>query len=179
MQQSPISTLLGQLDEYKRKFYTNLLLKGILFSAAVVLSAYLLFNTLEYFGHFGSIFRTVLFFGFVAVFLFSAIFWVIKPLVYLYGKQKPLSNEQAAQQIGRFFPEVGDRLLNTLQLVGLNHNQNELILASIEQKSQQLALVKSADDKEITKEIFTLIDCNKDDSSFGILHDKLVQMEAV
>ncbi len=145
MQQSPISTLLGQLDEYKRKFYTNLLLKGILFSAAVVLSAYLLFNTLEYFGHFGSIFRTVLFFGFVAVFLFSTIFWVIKPLVYLYGKQKPLSNEQAAQQIGRFFPEVGDRLLNTLQLVGLNHNQNELILASIEQKSQQLTLVKFAD----------------------------------
>ncbi|PKK36613.1 ATPase [Siphonobacter sp. SORGH_AS_0500] len=145
MQHSPISTLLGQLDEYKRKFYTNLLLKGILFSAAVVLSAYLLLNTLEYFGHFGTIFRTVLFFGFVAVFLFSIIFWVIKPLVYLYGKQKPLSNEQAAQQIGRFFPEVGDRLLNTLQLVGLNHNQNELILASIEQKSQQLTLVKFAD----------------------------------
>ncbi len=145
MQQSPISTLLDQLDEYKRKFYTNLLLKGILFSAAVVLSAYLLFNTLEYFGHFGSLFRTALFFSFVAVFVFSVVFWVIKPLIYLYGKQKPLSNEQAAQQIGRFFPEVGDRLLNTLQLVGLNHNQNELILASIEQKSQQLTLVKFAD----------------------------------
>ncbi|WP_207766536.1 DUF4175 family protein [Siphonobacter curvatus] len=145
MQHSSITTLLVQLDEYKRKYYTNLLLKGVIFSAAVVLSAYLFLNTLEYFGHFGTTFRTLLFFGFLGVFLFSLVFWVIKPIVYLYGKQKPLSNEEAAQQIGRFFPEVGDRLLNTLQLVSLNPNQNELLRASIEQKSQQLAFVKFAD----------------------------------
>ncbi|MFT4031135.1 MAG: DUF4175 family protein [Siphonobacter sp.] len=145
MQNAPIATLLNRLDEYKRKYYTNLLLKGLLFSATVVLTAYLLFNTLEYYGHFGTTFRTLLFFGFMGVLITTLIFWVIKPLLFLYGTQKPLSNEQAAEQIGHFFPEVGDRLLNTLQLARLNHSQNELLLASIQQKSQQLSLVKFAD----------------------------------
>ncbi|SDL70600.1 DUF4175 family protein [Siphonobacter aquaeclarae] len=143
MNASPVDSLLVQLDEYKRKYYANLLLKGVIFSAAVVLSAYLLFNTLEYFGHFGKTFRTLLFFGFLGVFLSSMLFWVIKPLIFLYGRKKPLSNEEAARQIGRFFPEVGDRLLNTLQLV--SQSQSDLIQASIRQKSQQLAIVKFTD----------------------------------
>lgn len=143
MNASPVDSLLVQLDEYKRKYYANLLLKGVIFSAAVVLSAYLLFNTLEYFGHFGRTFRTLLFFGFLGVFLSSLLFWVIKPLIFLLGRRKPLSNEEAARQIGRFFPEVGDRLLNTLQLGG--QSQSDLIQASIRQKSQQLAIVKFTD----------------------------------
>jgi hypothetical protein len=145
MATSPLETLLGHLEEYKRKYYLNLLLKGLIFSAAVLLSAYLIFNTLEYFGRFGSTFRAVLFFGFLAVLTFSLIFWVVKPAWFLYGRRKPLSNEQAAAQIGQFFPEVGDRLLNTLQLARLSTNQNELLLASIQQKSQQLAFVRFAD----------------------------------
>lgn len=145
MATSPLNALLGRLEEYKRKYYFNLLLKGLIFSAAVLLSAYLIFNALEYFGRFGSVFRAVLFFGFLTVLTGSLIFWILKPLWFLYGRRKPLSNEQAAAQIGQFFPEVGDRLLNTLQLARLNSSQNELLLASIQQKSQQLAFVRFAD----------------------------------
>lgn len=142
---SSIQTLLLRLEEYKRKYYLNLLLKGIIFSAAVLLSAYLIFNTAEYFAHFSTTVRGVLFFTFLSVLLLTLIFWIIKPALYLYGKQKPLSDEAAALQVGKFFPEVGDKLLNTLQLASLSTSQNELLLASIRQKSQQLGFVRFAD----------------------------------
>ena len=66
--------------------------------------------------------------------------------MFLYGEKKPLSNEQAADQIGKYFPEVGDKLVNTLQLTRtLDREQNELLLASINQKSKQLSFLKFAD----------------------------------
>ena len=146
MTTSPIATLLMRIEEYKRKYYLNRLIKGSIFTAAVILSAFLVFNTLEYFGHFGSTFRTILFFSFLSAFIVSIIFWVIKPLTFLYGEKKPLSNEQAADQIGKYFPEVGDKLVNTLQLTRtLDRDQNELLLASINQKSKQLSFLKFAD----------------------------------
>ena len=146
MTTSPIATLLMRIEEYKRKYYLNRLIKGSIFTAAVILSAFLVFNTLEYFGHFGTTFRTILFFSFLAAFLVSIIYWVIKPLIFLYGEKKPLSNEQAADQIGQYFPEVGDKLVNTLQLTRtLDHEQNELLMASINQKSKQLSFLKFAD----------------------------------
>ncbi len=140
-----IESLFSKIEEYKRKFYLNQLLKGVIFSLAVLLSAYLLFNTLEYFGRFGTTPRAILFFTFLGALLATLAFWVIRPAVYLYGNQKPLSNNEAAEQIGRFFPEIGDKLLNTLQLAKLSNSQNELILASINQKSQQLGVVRFAD----------------------------------
>ncbi|MFN8353493.1 MAG: DUF4175 family protein [Spirosomataceae bacterium] len=144
-QSSPIENLIARLDEYKRKYYLNLLLKGIIFSAAVLLSAYLFFNTIEYFARFGTSIRAILFFTFLATLGFVLVFWIIKPLIFLYGYQKPLSNEEAAKQIGKFFPEVGDKLLNTLQLATISSSQNELLLASIQQKSRQLGIVRFAD----------------------------------
>ncbi len=145
MATSPVHTLLGKLDEYKRKYYVNRLLKGVIFSAAVLLSAYLLVNTLEYFGRFSTPLRATLLFLFLATLGFTLVYWILKPLFFLLGKNKPLSNEEAARQVGRFFPEVGDKLLNTLQLASLSSSQNELLLASINQKSQQLGYLRFAD----------------------------------
>lgn len=145
MPTSPIRQLLDKLDEYKRKYYLNRLLKGVIFSAAVLLSAYLLVNTLEYFGRFSTPLRATLFFLFLATLGFTLVFWILKPAFFLLGKNKPLSNEEAARQVGHYFPEVEDRLLNTLQLASLTTTQNELLLASISQKSHQLGYVRFAD----------------------------------
>jgi len=145
MASNPVTALLSKLEEYKRKYYLNLLLKGVIFSAAVLLSAYLFFNTLEYFGRFSTSLRAVLFFSFLGVLLLTLVFWILRPVFFLYGKRKPLSNEEAARQVGRYFPEVEDKLLNTLQLAGLSTSQNELLLASINQKSQQLGYLRFAD----------------------------------
>nr|MCU0340725.1 ATPase [Spirosomataceae bacterium] len=142
MKTESLSILLDQIAAYKRKYYINQLVKGTIFSAALILSAYLLVNTVEYFGRFNTTMRGILFFSFLAVLGYALVKWVIMPLVYLYGLRRTLSDEDAAAQIGNFFPEIGDKLLNTLQLRSLSVNQTDLIEASIQQRSKQLMIVR-------------------------------------
>jgi hypothetical protein len=142
---TPMEGLLFRIQEYRQKYYQNQLLKGVILSAALLLTVYLLFNTLEYFGRFSSAVRGMLFFGFLAVLTFSFVRWVIQPLIHLSGIRKPISDENAALQIGSYFPEIGDKLVNTLQLRTLTGTQSDLIEASIRQKSSQLLIVKFSD----------------------------------
>jgi hypothetical protein len=137
--------LLLRIQEYRQKYYQNQLLKGIIFSAALLLTVFLFFNTLEYFGRFSSAIRGTLFFGFLAVLAFSFFQWVVQPIIHLSGLKKPLSDQSAALQIGQYFPEIGDKLVNTLQLQNLSGTQSDLIEASIRQKSAQLLIVKFSD----------------------------------
>lgn len=103
MKTQPLSVLQERIGEYKRKFYLNQLVKGVIFAAAFVLSAYLFVNTIEYFGRFSSAVRGTLFFGFLAILGYALARWVVTPLVHLYGLRKSLSDEEAAGQIGNFF----------------------------------------------------------------------------
>lgn len=130
--------LIDQLKAYKRKFYVNRLLRGSLWSAILLLFAYLLFVSLEYGIRFSSAIRGFLFFSFLGLVVYVLILYVINPLLRLIDNRRQLSSEEAAQQIGKYFPEVGDKLVNTLQLQGLSHEQNSLISASIEQRSTEL-----------------------------------------
>lgn len=142
---SSVKALFGKIDEYKRQYYKNLLIKGSLFTLALLLSSFLVLNAIEYFGRFSSVIRGVLLFAFVGITLYSLIFWVIKPILYLLHFNEPLTYEKAANEIGKFFPEVGDRLLNTLQLAQFSEKENTLLQASIDQKSQELKFVRFAD----------------------------------
>jgi fatty-acid desaturase len=108
--------LLLRIQEYRQKYYQNQLLKGAIFSIGLLLTVFLFFNTIEYFGRFSSVVRGMLFFGFLAVLVFTFFQWVVQPIIHLYGIKKPLSDEDAALQIGSYFPEIGDKLVNTLQL---------------------------------------------------------------
>ena len=137
--------LLKQIQEYRQKYYLNQFLKGIIFTIAILLSIYLLFSTLEYFGRFNSYVRGAFFFGFLAIFLFSVYEWILRPLINLYGLRLPLSDEEVAKKIGEHFPEIGDKLLNTLQLRSITGSQTDLIEASIKQKSNQLLVVRFAE----------------------------------
>ena len=63
------------------------------------------------------------------------------------GLQKGISFEESSKIIGRHFPEVGDKLLNILQLKQQS-SQSDLLLASINQKSaslQPIPFVKAID----------------------------------
>ncbi|RFS15884.1 DUF4175 family protein [Emticicia sp. C21] len=142
---SSVKALFEKIDDYKRQYYKNLLIKGSLFTLALLLSSFLLLNTIEYFGRFSSVIRGALLFAFIGIVLYSLIFWVIKPILYLMHFNEPLTYEKAANEIGKFFPEVGDRLLNTLQLAQFSERENALLQASIDQKSQDLKFVRFAD----------------------------------
>ena len=133
--------LLQKLNEYKRKYYRNLLVRGVLLSGALVFSAFLFVNALEFFGRFNPLVRAVLLFSFVGLAGYVLLRYVVDPVLKLYNLGKPMSNEMAARQIGKYFTNIDDKLLNTLQLQHLSTSQNELLMASIEQRTQQLTVI--------------------------------------
>jgi hypothetical protein len=107
------------------------------------LATFLSVTGLEYFGRFDTATRTALFYGFFAANGFVLIRYILMPAMSLFELRKTLSYPQAAQIVGQHFSEVKDKLLNTLQLHEQVQNQGdtfsrELILASINQKTQEL-----------------------------------------
>lgn len=137
-----IETIFANLRKYKRKFYLNQLLKGSIFFLSVLLGAYLIFNTLEYFGNFNTYFRTVFFFSFLAIALILGYSFVIIPIIRIVENGKKLPDEEAAVQIGNLIPQVKDKLLNTLQLYKFSNQDNDMIKAGIAQKTEELSVFK-------------------------------------
>ena len=136
--------LLEQIDAFIRKYYKNEMIKGMLLFTGVFLLSFLLTTSLEYFGQFGSIIRTFLFFSFIILNIAILVKYIIIPCSKLFSLGKKIDRYQASQIIGRFFPTVSDRLLNTLQLNdSLNQNEGnyELIRASVAQRSVLLSVV--------------------------------------
>ncbi len=133
--------LIQKLDEFTRKYYKNQLLRGLIYSASILLVFYLLITALEYVGHFDTLIRTILFYGFLLANGFILVRLVFTPLFKIYNLGKVISHEQAAEIIGQHFREVKDKLLNTLQLqhqLSSNQNQALLLQASIDQKIVEL-----------------------------------------
>jgi hypothetical protein len=98
---------------------------------------------LEYFGHFGTTVRTILFYAFLAANTAILVRFIAMPLLSLYELRKTLSFESAAAIIGQHFSSVKDKLLNTLQLhdqaeTQMDPRRRELIEASIGQKIEEL-----------------------------------------
>src|SRR3954463_15044164 len=95
--------LIGKLDAFIRKYYKNRLLRGVIYAFTFLLASYLVVTSLEYFGHFNSVTRTVLFYLFIGVMLFILGRFVVNPLMHLYRFGKIISHEQAAEIIGKHF----------------------------------------------------------------------------
>tara|TARA_A100000171_G_scaffold51572_1_gene66309 strand:+ start:136 stop:3522 length:3387 start_codon:yes stop_codon:yes gene_type:complete len=130
-----------QLQAYKKKFYTNRLIKGSILFLAFFLSLFIIANAFEFSARLSGGGRAILFFSFVFGSLLAFFWFVGKNLYHLRNAQKHLSNEEASKQIGAHFPEISDKLLNIIQLEKLNTAQNELLLASIEQKSKEVGKI--------------------------------------
>lgn len=140
MQQSvQYQSLIEKLDKFTRKYYTNQVIRGAIFSAIYVLAFFLAINLIEYYMYLSPVLRKVLFFGFI---FSSAVFvgrFLGMPLLNYYRLGKIISYEQAAQIIGTHFTEVKDKLLNILQLKQMTTgNEMSLLNASIEQKIVEL-----------------------------------------
>ncbi len=122
---------------YKRRFYTNLLLRGAILFLGIGFGYFLLISALEYLGWFGTIVRAVFLFSFLGLVVTACFFLLVQPLYRLLNAEKFISDEKAASELGKIFPQVKDKLLNILQLSSAS--SNSLATASIRQKSAELA----------------------------------------
>ncbi len=126
-----------KLEGFIRKYYTNELLKGAILFFVFGVLYFLVTLLVEYFFWLSTAGRTVLFWLFVIVEIGLLARFIVLPLARLFKLSKGIDYKKAAQIIGDFFPEVSDKLINTLQLHSIAQD-SELMLASVEQKSQQL-----------------------------------------
>lgn len=151
--------LIGKINGFIRKYYFNNLLRGLIFLGAGLFSAYVAITLSEYFWNFNTLLRTILFYGFILLNI-SLLLWLVLPSFLAWLRLgKTLTHSQAAEIIGKHFPDINDKLLNTLQLKQLadvNSQQRALIEASIDQKIETLKPVSfpsAVNIKENTKYI--------------------------
>lgn len=105
-----------KIRQFVKKYYQNELYKGIVYFILIVLSAFIAFSLFEYFSYSNTTVRSVLFYGFIALFAANLIFYIIKPLFKLFGLGKQLSQNEIASIIGKHFNEIDDKLLNLFEL---------------------------------------------------------------
>lgn len=110
------SPIIEKIDRFVRKYYKNRLIRGVIYSAAALLSLFIIVAVLENFGYFSAGIRTLLFWLYIIVLLALVGLYIVNPLLKMRGLGKRISNEEAARIIGRHFPEVKDKLLNLLEL---------------------------------------------------------------
>ena len=112
----------------------------ILFTAILLIN-YLVINSLEYFNHFGIFTRSVLFYLFIFANSAVFIFYIVIPFLKIRKIGQRITYEHAAVIIGKHFPEISDKLLNTLQLHRqslASEQKTDLLVASIDQKISRL-----------------------------------------
>ena len=145
---SAFDRLLAQIDAFIRKFYKNQIIKGTLLFVGILVATYLLMIGLEYFGRFNSFVRATLLFSFIGVNGFVLMKFIIIPTFRLKSFGPRIDRYQASTIIGRFFPSVSDRLINTLQLndqMNPNSADFELLSASVQQRSNTLSVLPFTD----------------------------------
>ena len=131
------NVIYDKLESFIKKFYTNELLRGIIFFVGLGLLYFIFTLFVEYFLWLKPTARTILFYTFIVVELFLLFRFICFPLFKLFKLQKGIDYNEASKIIGNHFSEVGDKLTNFLQL-SQDKNKSELLLASIDQKANTL-----------------------------------------
>ena len=132
-----------KLEAFIRKFYYNELIRGIMFFIGLGLLYFFLTLFVEYFLWLKPMGRTILFWTFIGVEVCLLFRYILFPLFKLFKLQKGIGYNQASAIIGNHFTEVSDKLTNFLQLANSNeqHENSELLVASIEQKANALQAI--------------------------------------
>ncbi len=126
-----------KLARFVRKYFLNDLIRGAIFFIVFFVLYVFITALIEYFLWLPPHTRKYLYYGILAALVLFFFLFIYKPLLNLLGLKKSLSDEQSAKIIGDFFPEIKDKLLNTLQL-HKQYKDSDLLLASIDQKAAKI-----------------------------------------
>lgn len=146
---SSLQELEQNLSAFRQRYFLDKVMKGLFLFASVTITAFLSFSGLEYLGRFDTAIRFFLFFAFTSTALFSLVFWILIPSFQWFRWKHFLNDEKASGKIAGLMPEVGDRLLNTLQLK--NYQNNSLATASLQQRATYLNQYRFADSIKLEK----------------------------
>jgi hypothetical protein len=140
--QDNFEILIKKLNAFIKKYYKNQIIRGVLISLTGILFLFLFVDFIEYFAWMGKTARLIVFYASLLIILSVLFFQVIIPFLKLMKIGKTISYEEAARIIGKYFPEVDDKLVNVLQLktskAAYSKEDLELLLASVSQKSIEL-----------------------------------------
>jgi len=131
------NNILAKLNTFTKKYYSKLLIKGLLLFFSIGILFFIAILGIEYFLWLNTTGRFILFLLFIGVAFYLLYKFIAIPIFYLFKLKKGISNREASVLIGKHFPEVGDKLYNLIDLAE-DENQSELLLASIAQRSESL-----------------------------------------
>ncbi len=131
---SGIEKIQGKIKAFKRRYYLNLLVRGLLFSLSILFFYFLSAAVLEHTLWLNTWARFLLLFIFFGLVIYCGFRFLKEPIVYWLSK-RGLNDEQGARLIGDYFPGVKDRLVNLIQLSATA--DSTLAQASILQKSRE------------------------------------------
>lgn len=133
-----------KIQEFVKKFYLNQLYKGFLFFILITALVFVLYTTFEYFSYLNSSVRLFLFYSYIGLVFTTLIIYIVYPLYKLIGLGKQIDKETVAILIGKYFPQIDDKLLNILQLEDLqnqgNYKSHDLLVSAIDTKIEEIKL---------------------------------------
>ena len=136
-----LDIILQKLESFIRKYYTNKMIKGVLFVSFFFLSFFIIFTTLEYYGRFSEVVRTIFYFTYLIGNISLFTYYIAVPLLKYFKIGRHLSYVEASKIIATHFSNVNDKVQNILELSQINELNGiskELLLESIKQKSEEL-----------------------------------------
>ena len=125
----------NKLDRFIKRYYLSSLLKGALLFFAIAFVYILFWIFIEYFFWMPQFGRGFVFWLFIVFVLFLSYKLILLPLLKYFSVLKGIDYESASRIIGDAFPEIDDKLLNTIQLS--NMEQTDVLLESISQRSSE------------------------------------------
>jgi len=124
----------NNISSFKKRYYLNLFVRGILLTATLLSAYFLLASLIEYNLWLGKEVRLTLFVLFFITAAYCIYRYLRGPLLW-WLSGKGIGQEESARIIGSHFPAIQDRLLNFLQLSSVGQSRTALLEASLEQKA--------------------------------------------
>ncbi|MCK9328887.1 MAG: hypothetical protein M0Q94_03330 [Candidatus Cloacimonetes bacterium] len=137
----------NKIDKFIRRYYYNQILTGMILLVGISILLLLSSVFIEHFSWLSGTGRAIIFWSTISIIGIIFILLVLLPFLKIFRLGKTITYDKAAKIIGKFFPEIRDKLLNCLQLEEMQNsdaNSNDLLIKSINQKTEKLSPINFA-----------------------------------
>jgi len=123
-----------KINSFKRRYYLNVLVRGLLLTFSILFFYFLIATLVEYTLWFDPWARFIILLSFFIIAFYCVFRFLWGPFAFWISR-KGLDDEQSARLIGDSLPSIKDRLVNLIQLSG--SRDSGLAYASIQQKTKE------------------------------------------